>query len=211
MHALDIALSYIDTGDEYVLVLGGDLTTPSTAYPVSKDTRTVFLSGDGFAAILLGPSPERKFHAKYFYTDSDLSEFAYIPFGTELLNKTLAFGREMLAMTMPDGQKIHQSVLDSCRIIADNLLALTGRTMDDIDFFITSDQTRLVWQDQLEMLGIPEDKSVSCFEKYGNTVAAMVPLNLHEAIITGRLTRGMTVLMMGHGAGASGGGFVFTY
>jgi 3-oxoacyl-[acyl-carrier-protein] synthase-3 len=39
----------------------------------------------------------------------------------------------------------------------------------------------------------------------------MVPLNLHEAISTGKLQRGMNVLLMGHGAGASGGGFIFTY
>jgi 3-oxoacyl-[acyl-carrier-protein] synthase III len=39
----------------------------------------------------------------------------------------------------------------------------------------------------------------------------MVPLNLNEAIVNGALRRGMTVLMMGHGAGASGGGFVFEY
>ncbi len=39
----------------------------------------------------------------------------------------------------------------------------------------------------------------------------MVPLNLHEAITSGKLTKGMTVMMMGHGAGASGGGFVFKF
>ena len=211
MHAIDLALSYINTGDEYVLVLGGDRTTLGKEAAITKDTRTVFLNGDGFAAVLLGRSSEPKFHAKYFYTDSDLSDFAYIPFGTELLNKTHQFGRSMLAMAMPDGQQIYRSVLDSCRIISRNLLSVTGLEISDIDFFITSDQTRLVWQEQLKLLGIPEEKSVSCFEKYGNTVAAMTPLNLHEAITTGALRRGMTVMMMGHGAGASGGGFVFTY
>ncbi len=83
--------------------------------------------------------------------------------------------------------------------------------MSDIDFFITSDQTQLVWEDQVKSLGLSESQSVSCFHKYGNTIAAMVPLNLHEAIETGKLQRGMTVLLMGHGAGASGGESIFTY
>ncbi len=128
-----------------------------------------------------------------------------------MLNGAQDFGPGMLALTMPDGRRIHQSVIDSCRIISERLLALAGLSIEQIDFFITSDQTHHVWKDQLKLLGLPESKSVSCFPQYGNTVAAMTPLNLNQAIVTGALRRGMTVMMMGHGAGASGGGFIFTY
>ncbi len=211
MHAVEMALGFINAGDDYVLVLGGDRAAPNTHGGVAKDTRTVFLNGDGFAGILLGHSKEKRFLARYFYTDSDLSELAYIPFGSELLNKTGDFGPQMAALTMRDGRPIHQSVLDSARIISGRLLQMAGLTIQDVDFVVTSDQTHLVWQAQLELLGVPQSKSISCFHKYGNTVAAMVPLNLHEAIVTGALRPGMTVLMMGHGAGASGGGFIFRY
>lgn len=209
MHAIELAIAAINAGDECVLVLGGDRTALGASAAVAKDTRTVFLNGDGFAGVLLGRSEHPSFRARYFYTDSDLSDFAYIPFGTELLNCTLEFGPAMVAMTMPDGRRIHQSVLDSCRIISSRLLEMTGLGMQDIDFLITSDQTHYVWKEQLTRLGVPESKSVSCFRKYGNTVAAMAPLNLHEAYLTGAITPGMTVMMMGHGAGASGGGFIF--
>jgi 3-oxoacyl-[acyl-carrier-protein] synthase-3 len=211
LHAMDLGLGFINAGDERVLILGGDRGALSGAAPVAKDTRTVFLNGDGFAAALLEATDEPLFKSRYFYTDSDLSDFAYVPFGTEMLNGSQAFGPAMLALTMPDGRRIHQSVLDSCRVITQNLLALAGLTIDQIDFFITSDQTHLVWKDQLKLLGLPESKSVSCFPKYGNTVAAMVPLNLDEAVTTGALQRGMTVMLIGHGAGASGGGFIFRY
>jgi 3-oxoacyl-[acyl-carrier-protein] synthase III len=211
MHAMDMALGAINAGDERVLVLGGDRGALAGFMPVRKDTRTAFLNGDGFAAVLLEVSDQPHFKARYFYTDSDLSDFAYVPFGTGMLNGAQDFGPGMLALTMPDGRRIHQSVIDSCRIISERLLALAGLTIDQIDFFITSDQTHHVWKDQLKLLGLPESKSVSCFPKYGNTVAAMAPLNLNEAITTGALRRGMTVMMMGHGAGASGGGFIFTY
>jgi 3-oxoacyl-[acyl-carrier-protein] synthase-3 len=211
MHGIELALSYINSGDNYVLVLGGDRAAMNKRVAVKKDTRTVFLNGDGFAGVLLGPASKPHFLARYFYTDSDLSDFAYIPFGTEILNKSFKFGPEMLALTMPDGKSIHLSVLDSCRLITNELLKLSGLTLNDIDFVITSDQTHLVWQEQLKVLGIPESKSISCFHKYGNTVAAMVPLNLNEAIITGGIRPGMKVLLMGHGAGASGGGFIFQY
>lgn len=211
LHAMDLALGAINAGDERVLVLGGDRGALAGFMPVSKDTRTAFLNGDGFAAALLEASEQPHFRARYFYTDSDLKDFASMPFGTAMINGAQDFGPAMMALTMPDGRRIHQSVIDSCRIISERLLALAGLSIDDIDFFITSDQTLHVWKDQLKLLGLPESKSVTCFPKYGNTVAAMAPLNLDEAITTGALRRGMTVMMMGHGAGASGGGFVFTY
>jgi 3-oxoacyl-[acyl-carrier-protein] synthase-3 len=211
LHAMELALSYLNVGDEYVLVLGGDRAAVSPGDALAKDTRTVFLNGDGFAAMLLGVGDRARFRCSYFYTDSDLAEFAQIRFGTALLNQSLEFDSQMLVLGMPDGGKIHQSVLDSCKVISSRLLELAGLTMKDIDFFITSDQTQVLWKEQLALLGLPESKSVSCFHKYGNTVAAMAPLNLNEAIVSGRLKRGMTVMMMGHGAGASGGGFILEY
>lgn len=211
LHAMGLALGFINGGDEYVLVLGGDRGALDRTAKVSRDTRTVFLNGDGFAAMLLQRSDAPNFKCSYFYTDSALADFAYVPFGTELLNGTQAFGPGMFALTMPDGRRIHQSVLDSCRLISGRLLSQAGLRLEEVDFFVTSDQTHLVWKEQLAVLGIPESKSVSCFPRYGNTVAAMAPLNLDEAIQTGVLRRGMTVMMMAHGAGASGGGFVFTY
>jgi 3-oxoacyl-[acyl-carrier-protein] synthase III len=211
MHSIELAISSINAGDDYVLVLGGEKVSISKQVAVAKDTRTIFLNGDGFAAMLLGHSNEQHFKCSYFYTDSDLSDLAYIPFGTELLNKTHNFNNEIFNLAMPDGQKIHKSVLDSCKIISSRLFELSGLTINDIDFVITSDQTHLVWKDQIKMLGISEEMSVSCFHKYGNTVAAMTPLNLNEAIEKGKLKRGMTLLMMAHGAGASGGGFILTY
>jgi 3-oxoacyl-[acyl-carrier-protein] synthase-3 len=115
----------------------------------------------------------------------------------------------MFNMQMPDGMVIHQSVIDSCAIVTEKLLEQAGLTLDDIDVFITSDQTTLTWEAQLQRINVPKEKSTSLFYKYGNTVAALSPSNLHEMIETGRLQRGMAVLFMAHGAGASGGGLIF--
>jgi len=210
-HAMEIALSFINGGEDYVLVLSGDKVEATSCKWFVPDTRTVFLNGDGFASALFGHSEQKKFLAHYFYTDSSIQDFAFIPYGTSVLNHEEPISPDNFMLKMPDGPKIHQSVLHSCATISGHLLKQAGLTMDDIDFFITSDQTSMVWKAQLEQLGISEEKSISCFHKYGNTVAAMVPLNLNEAIETGRLKKGMTVMLMAHGAGASGGGFIFEY
>lgn len=210
-HILDMALRYIDTGDDYVLILGGDISSRSANTKNKKDTRTIFLSGDAVVGMLLGVSDKQKFFASYLYTDNTYYDYSYVPFGTEMLNKTKSFDNTMFNMQMPDGMVVHESVIDSCDIVAHKLLEQTGLSIKDIDVFITSDQTTLTWKAQLKKMGVPKEKSTSNFFQYGNTVAALAPVNLNEMIETGRLQRGMTVMFLAHGAGASGGGFIFTY
>lgn len=210
-HLIDMAIRYIDSGDNYVLILGGDITSRLADARNKKDTRTIFLQGDAVVGMLLGVSEAQHFMATYLYTDNTYFDYSYIPFGTELLNKTKNFDKEIFNMQMPDGMVVHNSVIDSCRIVTSKLLAQTGLTLEDIDVFITCDQTTMTWEAQLQQINVPKEKSTSLFHKYGNTVAAMSLINLHGMIESGRLKRGMTVVFMAHGAGASGGGFVFRY
>ena len=210
-HLIDMAIRYIDSGDDYVLILGGDISTRLANTKNKKDTRTIFLQGDAVVGMLLGVSEIKQFLASYLYTDNSYFDYSYIPFGTELLNKSKNFDNEMFNMQMPDGMIVHQSVIDSCEIVTNKLLEQTNLTLDDIDIFITCDQTTMTWKGQLDRLKVPEEKSTSLFHKYGNTVAAMSLINLHEMIENGKLKRGMTVLFMAHGAGASGGGLIFKY
>lgn len=211
VHLMDMAIRYIDSGDDYVLILGGDISSRLAGAKNKKDTRTIFLQGDAVVGMLLGVSETRHFLASYLYTDNTYFDYSYIPFGTELLNKTHAFNDQMFNMQMPSGQIIHESLIASCELVTHKLLAQTGLELKDIDVFITSDQTTLSWKAQLEKVGVPLEKSSSAFYKYGNTVAALSPINLHEMIELGRLQRGMTVMFQAHGAGASGGGFIFKY
>jgi 3-oxoacyl-[acyl-carrier-protein] synthase-3 len=211
VHLMDMAIRYIDSGDDYVLILGGDISAAQASAKNKKDTRTIFLQGDAVVGMLLGRSETQHFYASYLYTDNTYFDYSYIPFGTEVLNRTREFNDEIFNMQMPDGMVIHESVVDSCELVAGKLLKQAGMTLEDIDVFITSDQTTLTWKAQLEKMNVSPEKSTSSFYKYGNTVAALSPINLHEMITTGRLKRGMIVLFMAHGAGASGGGLIFRY
>jgi 3-oxoacyl-[acyl-carrier-protein] synthase-3 len=212
MHALDMALRYIGTGDDYVLILGGGITSSGTQSWGRPDPKTVFMFGDAIVAMLLEKTAEQHFMASYLFTNHLLYYNAYIPMGATFLKPGAdQFNPGIYTMQIPDGKVIHASVVESARIIADKLLQETGLTIDDIDIFVTSEQNTQIWEAQLKVLKIPREKSLSVFWKYGNTVAAMSPLMLDELISSGRLQRGMLVMMMAHGAGASSGGCIFKY
>jgi 3-oxoacyl-[acyl-carrier-protein] synthase-3 len=126
-----------------------------------KDTRTIFLQGDAVVGMLLGKSDVQHFLASYLYTDNTYFDYSYIPFGTELLNNSKSFDNEMFNMQMPDGMVVHESVIDSCEIVTQRLLHQTGMALDDIDVFITCDQTTMTWDAQLARMGVPKEKSTS--------------------------------------------------
>jgi 3-oxoacyl-[acyl-carrier-protein] synthase-3 len=209
---MDMALKYIATGDDYVLILGGGISSKRIQQCKNPSTKTVFLFGDGIVAMLLGPSKTKHFFSSYIFTNHQLYDNAFIPCGTTMLAKGYHdTGNDILTMQIVDGKVILDSAVEYTKIIADKLLSMANITLDEVDYFITSDQSTRIWEAQVKALGIPFEKSLSLFERYGNTVAAMSPLILNELISSNRIKRGDIVMMMAHGAGASSGGLLFKY
>jgi 3-oxoacyl-[acyl-carrier-protein] synthase-3 len=212
IHAMDMAIRYIDSGDDYVLIVGGAaLSWSVNTFSNFVNPQLVFLFGDAFSAMLLGRSDIKHFYYSYLYTNSDYYNVGYCPLGTSLLNHTKQFSRDIWGMKIDDGKLLHNSTIEAAEDTFKTLLDYSGLKVEDIDIFVTSDQTTRVWEGQIKALNIPAEKSVSLFQRHGNTASAMSPLNLQELVDTGRLKRGMLVMMMAHGAGASGGGIIFRY
>lgn len=209
-HTLDLALRMIDSGDDYILILTG--ARGSGIYETfKKDAQIIFLLGDGACAVLVGPSDKKRFTNSYLYTNNGHFDVSYIPLGTALASGREAFTDDFLNMRMTDGKMLNLSAMESAEITTRKLLEDANLTIDDIDIFITSDQTPHLWKSILQAVNCPEEKSLCMSRVYANTVAAMTPLILDELIESGKLQRGMRVLMMAHGAGSSGGGFIFEY
>jgi 3-oxoacyl-[acyl-carrier-protein] synthase-3 len=49
-------------------------------------------------------------------------------------------------MKIADGNVVFNSSAEYSKIVADKLLAGTGYSIDDIDYFITSDQSTKIWK-----------------------------------------------------------------
>ncbi|MNC74474.1 3-oxoacyl-[acyl-carrier-protein] synthase 3 [compost metagenome] len=60
-------------------------------------------------------------------------------------------------------------------------------------------------------LGISGEQLVNITPSHGNTIAASIPMALHEAIRQGRIERGGQVLLLGTAAGLSLGGMTLVY
>ncbi len=76
---------------------------------------------------------------------------------------------------------------------------------------VTPHQPSLMGLKVMQSFGWPSEQIVVTLDRFGNCVAASLPLTLYEAISTGRLRRGEEVLLVGTGAGLSIGGAILTY
>jgi 3-oxoacyl-[acyl-carrier-protein] synthase-3 len=211
IHAMDLAIRYIASGDDYVLILGGSVMGKCVHYWDKPDPKTVFLFGDAIAAMLIGYSDIKHFFSSYILTNHFLYDNAFIRYGTSCKKCEKDIDSSIFFMKIADGNVVFQSTAQYAKVISDKLLADSGLSIDEIDYFSTSDQSTKIWEAQLKEIGISKEKSTSLFYKHGNTVAAMSPLNLNHLIQSGRLKRGDIVMMQAHGAGASSGGMIFRY
>jgi 3-oxoacyl-[acyl-carrier-protein] synthase-3 len=90
------------------------------------------------------------------------------------------------------------------RAVVESSLAALGRaglTPSDVDVFVPHQANARIITAARERLGIAEKRSVITIDRYGNTSSASVPLALADALETGLLRPGATVLMSGFGGG----------
>ena len=95
--------------------------------------------------------------------------------------------------------------------LVERLAEKAGYKLNDIDHFIFTQINRSVIEQVMEVLGQPLDKTTTIMDKFGYTGSACVPMAFYEAVKSGRITRGDTVLLVASGAGLSVGSNIFVY
>jgi 3-oxoacyl-[acyl-carrier-protein] synthase III len=87
----------------------------------------------------------------------------------------------------------------------DRTLARAGCSADDVTRFIPHQANARIVDAVLPRVGIPQERTVSNVDRFGNTSAASIPLALAEEADGDRLGAGDLVLVSGFGAGLTVG------
>ncbi|HOM01635.1 MAG TPA: ketoacyl-ACP synthase III [Acetivibrio sp.] len=208
IHSMDAASRFINSGDEYVLISSGGIISKF----VSKtDPRVAFLFGDASASILLGYSEEKHILASYFYSNCQYYDM-FVMLSYLSLSK---FSREELSTAVWDLYKMENwktaesFYREATREVSRNILEESGLSMKDIDLVLVTENNIKIWELTLETLGVNPDKSISLVGEYGNTMAAMLPLLIDHGFCSGKIQKGMNIMMISHGEGFSGGGLIY--
>jgi 3-oxoacyl-[acyl-carrier-protein] synthase-3 len=184
VYGLVAAHGLILAGAQRVLLVGSETLSKITDW----DDRTLaVLVGDGAGAVVLeatdGPSELLGWHLG---ANGSLRHLLFCEHGGYL---------------SMNGKEIFRHAVRA--VIESSLIALerAGLEPKDVDLFIPHQANARIIVAAAERLGISPERYVVTIDRYGNTSSASIPLALADALATGRLQPGATVLLSGFGGG----------
>jgi 3-oxoacyl-[acyl-carrier-protein] synthase III len=110
-----------------------------------------------------------------------------------------------------DGRGVYRLSSQILPGFVERLFAPSGLKMEDIQMVIPHQASLMAMRLISKQLNIPPEKFMVIAHNHGNTVAASVPMALHEAIVQKKINRGDKIMLLGTSAGFSVGGIILEY
>ncbi len=110
-------------------------------------------------------------------------------------------------MTM-DGKAVWNFATEVLPSTVRELCDTAGVAIHEIKLLVPHQANRNILAASAEKLGLPFDRVALNIDRYGNTLAASIPIALHEALAAGQAEPGDIVALVGFGAGLAWGGLL---
>ncbi|MEK8131382.1 beta-ketoacyl-ACP synthase III [Paenibacillus filicis] len=211
--ALDM-VSYMVAAGRYrrVLIVSSEIASKGLNWHQKESTA---LFGDGAAAVVMervsaGESSCILQAAMETYGDG--AAFSEIRGGGSALPASLyePSEEEHYAFDM-NGAGIFRMASQLLPSFLDRLLAAANMSIGDFKLVIPHQGSAMAMRLLSRKLKISDEQLMYITPDHGNTIAASIPMGLHEAVKQGRIERGDSVLLLGTSAGLSLGGLAFVY
>jgi 3-oxoacyl-[acyl-carrier-protein] synthase-3 len=196
VYGMVTADSYLKNGvARRALVIGAETTSRILDW-TDRTTCVLFGDGAGAAVLELGGDGERGILASSLRSDGHFADKLNTTGGP---SSTRSIGYVHM-----EGKEVFRHAVGKITDVVENVLAATGYTVKDLDWFVPHQANRRIIEGAGEKLHIPPEKVVITVDRHANTSAASVPLALTEAVTDGRIKRGDLVMIE-----AMGGGFTW--
>lgn len=210
---LDVMSYMVDVGRyRHVLLVATEVASKGLNW---RNKESAALFGDGAAAAVIGPVGAEQSSRILFAsmeTYSAGAHFSEIRGGGSGMH-AVAYTEDAAEHYLFDmrGDALFRMASQKLPSFLEKLLAGAGCGLDSIKLVIPHQGSAMAMRLLARKLGIADEKLVSITPAHGNTIAASIPMGLHEAIRGGLLERGDRVLLLGTSAGLSLGGVVLDY
>jgi 3-oxoacyl-[acyl-carrier-protein] synthase III len=206
-----IAEGLIATGvAETVLVIGAEKMSAIIDW---KDRSTCVLFGDGAGAAVIrrNENPNRGLLSTYIRSDGTLANLLHRPSGGATTPFSAAVLEDRSHYVHMAGREVFKHAVRSMSDATDRALDGAKLTGNDIDLLIPHQANMRIIEATAKHANVSMDKVYVNVDRYGNTSSASVPIALDEAIESGRIKEGMTVLLVAFGAGFTWGSMVIRF
>lgn len=192
--AMDTAKSLMDSkGLKKTLVIGAEKMGSLIDW---DDRSTAVLFGDGAGAVVLGEDEIASIDSLVLGSDGTGGKHLY----ENEEGKIVMNGREVFKFAV---RKMPEIVLEA--------LDKADKTLEDLDILVPHQANRRIIDAAMERLHLEEKKVVMTIQDHANTSAASIPLALAEAVKSGKIQDGQTVVIAGFGAGLTWGASCLTW
>jgi len=183
-----------------VLVIGADTMSRIIDY---QDRATCVLFGDAAGAMLIEPAEGEDGSGFIDFVgevDGSGGDFLKMPAGGSRMPPSHETVDQRLHYVHQDGSQVFKYAVRKMYEAGSELLQRNGLTTDDVGILIPHQANGRIISAAAERLGLTQRTLIN-IDKYGNTVAATIPLATRDAIQQGRLKRGDLVMFAAVGAG----------
>lgn len=197
IYALAVAEKFIRSGSHRcALVVGTEVFSRILDW---RDRSTCVLFGDGAGAVVLEASDQPGILATAMHADGSHHGILAVPGN---LHGGQPVGDPFLRM---DGKSVFKFAVKVLAEVAEQTLAQAGMNPTQLDWLVPHQANIRIMQATAKRLHLPMEKCVVTVDRHGNTSAASIPLALDEAVRSGKVGAGETVLLEGVGGGFTWG------
>ena len=186
IYAYNTAEAYIKAGMyKTALIIGSEGMSDLVDW---KDRGTCILFGDGAGAAVVTADEDDE---EYLMVSKSFGDK-----GEALICKKDGF-IEM------DGQAVFRFAVKEVSNAINDLLKINHLKTEDIDYFVLHQANQRIVESVAKRINVDVDKCPMNLQECGNTSSASVPILLDELNKSGKLKKGMKLVMAGFGAGLS--------
>lgn len=200
LYGMTVAEGMILAGTvETALVIGAEKMSAITDW---TDRSTCVLFGDGAGAAVLRRSKGGKgILSAFMRSDGELADLLYRPEGGATVPMSADVLERRSHLVKMAGREVFKHAVRSMSEAADRALDGAKLTGEDIDLMIPHQANVRIIEATAKHANVPMDKVYVNVDRFGNTSSASIPIAIDEAIETGRIREGSTVLLVAFGAG----------
>lgn len=199
LYTLDVAASMIQSGRyKKIIVIGADKMSSLVDY---TDRATCVLFGDGAGAVLVEATEEENVGVQnsYLRTDGQGLPFLHMKAGGSVCPPSHFTVDHRLHYLYQEGRTVFRYAVTDMSNDVMKIMEMNNLKADDVNWVIPHEANLRIIEAVTKRAGIPLDKVVVNIERYGNTSAATIPLELWDA--ESQLKKGDNIIFTAFGAG----------
>ncbi len=201
--AMNIAHDMIRMGNyRNVGVVGADTLSQLIEYS-TRGRSTAILFGDGAGAVILRATddPTKGILAQSMHAEGDGWKDIYIPHCPQDFPEGDEFDSAKLGKVQMNGQSVFRFAVSTFPQLIQETLDKAGLKADDVSQYICHQSNGRILEAARKKFDLSPEKLLVNIDRYGNTVAASVPLCLDELNRSGKINEGERIMFLAFGAG----------